>query len=60
MATGMTCVCPTECGGSFLIPKGQPVSVAQRRSCSKDISGPSLPPDPIRAAPLQGGEGLMA
>lgn len=59
MATGMTCVCPMECGGSFLIPKGQPVSVAQR-SCSKDVSGPSLPPDPIRAAPLQGGEGLTA
>lgn len=59
MATGMTCVCPAECGGSFLIPKGQPVSVAQR-SCSKDFSEPSLPPDPIRAASLKGGEGLMA
>ena len=60
MATRMTCVCPAECGGSFLIPKGQPVSVAQRRSCSKDFSEPSLPPDAIRAAPLQGGEGLIA
>lgn len=32
MATGMTCVCPVECGGSFLVPEGQPVSMAQTGS----------------------------
>lgn len=56
MATGMTCVCPTECGGSFLILKGNQLAWLQR-SCSRTSLDRPLPPDPIRPAPLQGREG---
>ena len=42
VATGMTRVCPVECGGSFLIPEGQPVNMAQTRSLQVVVRTSSL------------------